>query len=108
MKRPTKRRQPKTSPKGTLEQLANSRQIQSALKGVVKQVGRHVNPKAILGRMKRPHDVVENETAAAAAYHPPAKRARSSSSFGPSPMSYRGKDIQRGAGGTKQKRGYLF
>ena len=104
-----------TSAKQVLNQLAKSRQIQRAVKGVVADVNVPQTGKQLMNRVvssavnrsrKRPiEEMLEEEQQQ---QQSPAKRARFQSS-GYSPIGYRGKKIQRG--GTKQQLGggnFLF
>lgn len=100
-----------TSAKQVLNQLAQSRQIQRAVKGVVAQ-GSDLPAAASAHLMrrivnKRPRKRLAEEVEEELASEPTAKRSRLSPGY--SRIGYRGKQIQRG--GTKQQRGgtqFLF
>lgn len=105
-----------TSAKQVLKQLAKSRQIQRAVKGVVADVNLPLTGKKLVNRAvssavnisrKRPIEEMLEEQQQQQ-QQSPAKRARFQSS-GYSSIGYRGKKIQRG--GTKQQLGgggFLF
>ena len=98
-----------SSAKQVLSQLAKSRQIQRAVKGVVRHlpqgsqlVNHAVSSAAVNKSRKRPvEEMLELEEQQQTS---PAKRARFQSGY--SPMGYRGKKIHRG--GTKQQLGGAF